>query len=353
MNSANSRTNSSSLPETLIFILGAQRSGTTWLANIFDSSPETLLFVEPFAPAYDVIPEFPEASYFFEHSSSYLDHLLKVETPVRLLRYKSLITKKSMISPKWFWIERWLIRMAAKTPRILPIRVQNRIRKFELLNLNRMEDNYPLYPKNRLPSAWAIKELRLAGKIPLLQSAFPGAHFIVIIRHPCATVHSILNWFEKGRLSELRQDLETYLQKIEVQAISRFYAKLLASCRTATLAHKLGLYWRITYETILRHLEDYPRVKLIIYEQLALKPHETIEETFKHIGLSFSDSLRNYLTYSTTNISNSSSPINTVRNSADYYKLWCKQISEMTQKSILEITGDSFLLSYFDPFYDF
>lgn len=352
MTSHYSKTNSSILPESLVFILGTQRSGTTWLANILDSSPETLLFVEPFAPAYDIFPEFPEASFFFEHSSDYLDHLLKVEMPVRLLRYKSLIFKKSMTSAKWFWIERWLIRMAAKKPQLLPIRVQNRIRKFELLNLNRTDDNYPLYPKDRHPSVWAIKELRLAGKIPVLQTAFPGAHFILIMRHPCATVHSILNWFDKGRLGELRQDLETYLLKIEGQTISKFYKKLIAACRTATLAHKLGLYWRISYETILRQLEHYPRVKLIVYEQLALHPHETIEETFKHIGLPFSDSSKNYLTYSTTRISNSASPINTVRNSATYYKLWCEKLSEQTKRSILEITGDSFLLSYFDPFYD-
>ena len=95
-----------SLPESLIFILGIQRSCTTWLANIFISSPDVLLFMEPFSPPYGIFPDPPHHFYFLERSSSFLDNLLCQQMPGRLLRYKSRVFQKSMTHPFWFRFER-------------------------------------------------------------------------------------------------------------------------------------------------------------------------------------------------------------------------------------------------------
>ena len=91
--------------KSLVFILGCQRSGTTWLANIFDASPDTLLFMEPFAPGYKIFPEFPAASIFLDNSSSELNHLLKVDMQARIYQNKSLLFGKSKMNPNLFHIE--------------------------------------------------------------------------------------------------------------------------------------------------------------------------------------------------------------------------------------------------------
>lgn len=339
-------------PRSLIFLLGCQRSGTTWLANILDSSPDLLLFMEPFSVSYDIFPEFPEPSYFLERSSPYLDHYLQTELPARLVRYKILISQKALYEPAWFRWERRLLQAVRKQGRFLPQRVKRDLRNFQLLNLNRMDDDFPIYPKNREPNIWAVKELRLAGKIPVLLSAFPQARFLVILRHPAATVHSILTWFQRGRLGELRRELETYLEKIEVQSIAAPYRPLISRCRQGTLAHKVALYWRISYETLCNHLGQHPNACFLVYEQLASQPKVTIEQTFSTLEIPWSTSIKQYLSHSTQKSMRQANAITTVRDSANYYPSWREDISQKTQLAVQEITENSSLMPYFEPYYE-
>jgi hypothetical protein len=334
-----------------IFILGIQRSGTTWLANIFDSSPDVLLFMEPFSVPYNIFPEFPESSFFLDHSSNSLDNLLQVEMPSRMLKYKSLFLKHSMVDPNLFRLEHGLVSLINRMGRFGPIGLVNRTKKFELLNLNRTDKNYPIIKKNNNPSFWAIKELRLAGKIPLLISAFPKAKFIVIMRHPCATVLSILRWFDKGRLIELLQDLETYLEKIEVQKISNSYQQLISRCKSGSLAHKVALYWRISYETMFKQLENKASVQFVTYEQVAIGTQEACMQIFSRLEIPWSSSIEDYISFSTNKEIEKPEAITTLRNSATYYRDWQARISEATQHAVSEMTDDSFLMPFFKPYY--
>jgi len=337
-----------SLPESLIFILGCQRSGTTWLANIFDASPHTLLFIEPFSPPYGIFPEFPGTSVFLEESSPELDHLLTTEMPERLRRNKAFLFARSATDPKWFRRDRFLASTARKYGRGW---LRRRSCKFELLNLNRTDRSYPIYPKESDPPAWVIKELRLAGKLPALMNAFPDAHFIVIMRHPCATVLSILDWFDKGSLGELRRDLETYLEDVDAQPVSLPYKNEIALCRNEGLIHKIALYWRISYETIFEKLKGYSPAHLVIHEELATQPIETVRRIICETDISWSPSLDEYLQYSTSTETEQPGPITTRRESATYYKSWKDRIPENTRRAILEITEDSYLMPLFEPFY--
>ena len=338
--------------KSLVFILGCQRSGTTWLANIFDASPDTLLFMEPFAPGYKIFPEFPATAIFLENSSSALDHLLRVDMYARIYQNKSLLFDKSKTNPNLFYIERRLSELINRFGKFVPRNLHDRIRKFQLLNLNRIDKNYPINPKKENPSLWVIKELRLAGKIPILLESFPDAYYIIIMRHPAATIDSILRLFDIGKLGELRGNMDTYIEKIEAQSISEEYNELIDQCREGSLTHKLALYWRISYETMYRNLENQSSVMFVVYEQLALNPLITIEQIFDHIGgVHVSDSVKEYLTYSSTQEVEKPGPITTVRKSATYYRDWEQKISKDTQQAVLNITGSSILMSYFDAYY--
>ncbi len=336
----------------LLFLLGCQRSGTTWLANMLDASPYSRVFMEPFSAPYGIFPEFPDASSFVESSSPELEHLLRTEMPTRLSRYKTFLLRKSLVDPLWFRLDRALARATGHLGRIGLRGLRQRARRFELLNLNRMNGEAPLFPKAAVPSLWCIKELRLAGKIPLLLTAFPDARFVVIVRHPCATVHSILTWFDRGRLTELRKDMETYLEKLELQPISKRHAELLARCREGNLAHRLALYWRVSYETMLRHLENHPSFRCVVHEELASRPREVARELWHHVGLEWTRSVDDYLEYSSGRDVDTSDPLVTVRKSATYFSSWTDEISEEIRGSVLEITSDSFLMPRFEPFYN-
>ena len=43
-----------------VFLLGCERSGSTWLANIFDAHPDVELWMEPFADYAELFPAVPD-----------------------------------------------------------------------------------------------------------------------------------------------------------------------------------------------------------------------------------------------------------------------------------------------------
>ncbi len=333
----------------MVFILGIQRSGTTWLSNIFDASPDVLLFMEPFARPLNMFPEFPDSSYFLERSPPYLEDLLRTQLPIRLIRNKSFLLKPSLHDPRWFRRDQRLAKMALN--RFTPCGLQNRAHRFEGLNLNRTDDSSSIYPKQKDPDIWTIKELRLAGKMPLVTKAFPEASFVVVMRHPCANVQSILSWFKKGRLIELRQDLETYLEKIEIQSAFEPYRKLIRLCHKGNITHKVALYWRISYETLYHQLQAHPATQFLVYEQLALQPKDIATQMLAQAGVPWSQSVADYVSVSSSRELDNSSPLMTMRDSATYYRSWIEKISDADKQAVLDITGDSFLMPHFEAYY--
>jgi hypothetical protein len=338
-------------PGSIVFVLGAQRSGTTWLANIVDSSPDTLLFMEPFSRLNGVFPEFPATSVCMRESTPALDQLLREDMPRRLMRHKYLLSPRSMVDPGRFRRERWL---AQWLKRFAPPPLRRRAHQFEQLNLNRFEGKAPLVTKSRSPRVAVVKELRFALKVPVLKSAFPGARFVVIVRHPCATVHSILTWFDRGSLVELHRDLETYLDDITAQPIASSYGDELARARSGGLAHRVALYWRISYETLFSQLDGDPNAELLVYERLAAKPRETTTTIFDRSGIPYSQEVDAYLSSSSRGGRSGSGavgPMDTRRDSARYYRAWVDSIDPATEDAVLEMTAASPLMASFEPYY--
>jgi hypothetical protein len=332
----------------VVFLLGTQRSGSTWLANIFDASPEALLFMEPFAPAYGIFPEFPGASQFLDAPSPELTRLLKADMPARLVQYKSLFSDNSLYDPRAFRRER---RLAELLRRFTRGPLYRRAIRFQLLNLNRLDAAFAPPTKRAPAKMWAIKELRLAGKIPLLRDAYPDASYVVIMRHPAATAHSILSWFRRSRLGELRADLETYLDDLAAQPAGEPYAPQIQRCRAGTPAHLISLYWRVSYEVMLAQLAGNDRTQLLAYEALASDPAATARRVYTAAGGNWSPEQEAYLAHSTTGASDPESPITTRRNSTTYYRAWTEKIDADVRRAVDDITGDSPLLEHFEPYY--
>jgi hypothetical protein len=145
--------------------------------------------------------------------------------------------------------------------------------------------------------------------------------------------------------------LGTYLEKIDVQAVSKRYTHLIARCREGDLASRVALYWRINYETMFTQLQEHASVQFLIYEKLALEPFETINQVFSGLAIPQSSSVQHYLSYSTSLEVDQPDATTTVRGSADYYRAWQEKISNATRRSVLEVTADSLLMPYFQPYY--
>ena len=196
-----------------------------------------------------------------------------------------------------------------------------------------------------------IKELRFGFKVELMREAFPDARFVVIMRHPGATVHSILSWFARGRLVELRADLETYLDDLAAQPVGERYAALIERCRGASPAHRIALYWRVSYEAMVSATSGVPGPGLLVYERLASQPLETAREVFERSGIPWSPSVEAYVTESSQGGGEPTGPTDTRRDSASYFRQWEGRIDADVRRAVDEVTDGSFLMTMFEPFY--
>ncbi len=336
----------------LTFLLGLQRSGSTWLTNILDAHERAWVFMEPFAPDYGIFPEFPETAFFLEESSPRIEQLLRERMPERLLHYKKLLTARSVQGEAWFRAERTLLRLMLRQRKLLPKSVWQRVRKTELLNLNRMDDDAPIVDKVSHPDTWVIKELRLAGKLPVLRQAYPDARFVVLLRHPCANVHAIAAWFERGRLRELRRDLDTFVAKMSAQVAGARYAEQLRLCRSGTEAHLIALYWRIHNEALVDQLSGSAQALILPYEELAVSPAPTVARILDFCGLPSSASVEKYVAESSNSSVDAASPITTLRNSATHFRAWEAKIPPAVRETTLAVVQGSPLLAMFDRFYE-
>jgi hypothetical protein len=340
------------VPESLLFVLGIQRSGTTWLANILDSSPDTLLFMEPFAPAYGLFPELPDQGFFFRSAPAETIRLLREETYGRLLKRKRLHFARSLIDPRWFKFERATARFFTRFQRYLPARYERRVAQFTLLNLNRFEDSFPLYPKAAFPRHWVVKELRFAGKIPLLRAAFPDARYLVVLRSPHATVDSMLRWFARGGLGEVRGELNSFVEKLECQRIAKCYSAQIDMARAGSIAHRAALYWRVCFEEMVRALErEDASYRVLPYEALASRPQIETRALLDWAGIAWTAHLDAYLKHSTGREVENPAATNTVRQSVTYYGAWQAKIPEEVSQAVDDVVDGSRLMKYFGPYY--
>jgi hypothetical protein len=340
------------VPESLLFVLGIQRSGTTWLANILDSSPDTLLFMEPFAPAYGLFPELPDQGFFFQSAPAETMRLLREETYGRLLKRKRLHFARSLIDPRWFKIERATARFFTRFQRYLPARYERRVAQFTLLNLNRFEDSFPLYPKAEFPRHWVVKELRVAGKIPLLRAAFPDARYLVVLRSPHATVDSMLRWFARGGLGEVKGELNSFVEKLECQRIAEHYGPQIEMARAGGVAHRAALYWRVCFEEMVRALErENANYQVLPYEALASRPQIEARALLNWAGIPWNATIAAYLEYSTSREVVNPAATNTLRRSSEYYLSWRDKLDPCVYDAVETIVNGSPLVNHLIPFY--
>lgn len=258
------------LAETCILVLGYPRSGTTWLAKILDSHPDILYRHEP-----------------DELSSARPD--LAPEAQIRV------------------WIRQRGLRAAVKRPtfpkswRPAPL---DRVR----MALGRaMAASEQFWPAARLttrvslpdfiaPGSWsrvraAIKLVNWDGTMAARQ--MPGTRSMLILRHPCGQVASVMAGLASGRFGDRRADLKA--------------ARVLAARRGVdTVAFdalpdpaKFAWSWLAFNEPAVDGLGKLPNARVILYEDLCRDPERIAKDMFAFAGVTWHPQTAAFLELST------------------------------------------------------
>ena len=204
--------------ESPVFLLGLERSGSTWLSTILDSSPHTRSYIEPFALANQLFPEFPDRTSYLASSVPHLQQIIEKG-------FRSLPVHKYPLfhSPKERRLGRW-ITAALLDLQTLAGSWMGRKRSLAAIRFRELQyhalENHLCFEKHLPAELVFIKELRLSFKIAILHDLWPDARYIIIIRNPLSQVASMLRLISEGSLIELRCALGSFVSPSIVTADS-------------------------------------------------------------------------------------------------------------------------------------
>jgi hypothetical protein len=270
--------------ENVRFIFGVARSGTSWLAKIFDSHPDVLYRNEPDLILRDAqIPmlcQVEEIESFRDRARLYLQQLVNVRTlkatgslPIFAKHYQGPVTRKLRSSIVYALHLAQAILPGAEWPTRIPIP--------DFLTGD--SDSRPII---------VIKSVGSCGRSRLYTDALPASRVVFIIRHPCGHVASMLRGIALGKFP--RAPIPPIPTNRAVQfglTPERFEA--------LSLVEQLAWYWVILNQKALDDLAGTPRVRVIRYRDLCAEPLKVARELIEFAGLSWEPQTATFIEKST------------------------------------------------------
>lgn len=262
-----------------IFIFGVPRSGTTWLAKIFDSQPETLLRHEP-----DTVN--PTADIPFIMSSAEIDQYL-----VLAQAYLQDLTgsrKLRCISSTPYFPKQY---RSATADRFRQSMIAL-LRGIDLLSGGRLDRKIEIPDMTKSGSAPVnvVKSVDSCGRLPLFARACPQDKFIFILRHPCGVIASKFRGREIGKMDPAL----TFRKLLDLDSAREFQITEEQLKNWSTLeADAWG--WMLTHDFIMKMAAKLPNVHLVNYDAMCESPETKSQEVFQWAGLDWSDQTRDYI----------------------------------------------------------
>lgn len=269
-----------------ILLLGMPRSGTTWLGKIFDSHPGTLYRHEPdsygrmnFLPLAPSVEEAParaaEVQAFFEGMAGVRDTKIAASSPI--------FAKSYLNGVQMAW---------------------NRLAMSGAKALTRFtgELRAPLWlPQGADPGYRLVaKSIESVARAGLLARALPEARIIILLRHPCGFVASML----RGKRQHLFADSASIGEDLSLlerlwKATGLHYSATPEGLEAATPAQRLGWQWVLANDKALADTEGRANVTVVRYEDVCTDPHGATERLFGFCDLRCTEQTRRFIDRST------------------------------------------------------
>ena len=329
-----------------VFILGVERSGSTWLSNIFDSSEETLFFMEPFASFNKVFEGFPGRLLHASQADPFLKEVIQ-EGFEKLYACKYPLFDYHGAASWERRLTYQVLQAHASIARTLRMPPPIPYTRYQQINLNRLKN--PALPQQKAEAFEKVvtKEVRLNFKVKLIAEVFEGSKFIVIIRNPLSQVHSILKLIDRGSLPQLRQSLYAFNDYSRSNGRFDKYRKVEAFAGDRSLLERAVNYWFVNYNTLIEDLEatgaDY---RVVRHEELSEEPVALARELFSFVGVEFGEATKRYIQRSTTGKKEVASPVDTTRSSRAYYARALENARESLPESFFSLAGKFWKVSH-------
>lgn len=305
----------------MILLFGAPRSGTSWLAKIFDSHPDVLYRHEPDSERKH--PEIPflcpdaAAERLRSIASEYLRGLVGVRT---LKAAGSLPAfRKSYCRP---------LCARVRTAWILGARaIEKVVGKRSWITVPDFFD-----PAKHPQVRFAMKSVDSMGRLNLFTRAVPEAKTVVVVRHPCGQVASVIRGMESGYLASAAIGAMARMEQAKRRGLTE------EALRALPREQQLAWNWALLNEKGLEDVEGDPNVLVVRYEDLCHEPVAMAQRMFAFAGLEWHPQTERFLDVSST-YRGSERYFQVVRNSARAATKWKEQLTPEQVARILEVAA--------------
>jgi hypothetical protein len=264
----------------MIYIFSAPRSGSTWVGKIFDSHPDVLYLHEPEIAdrGLDLLPYWSEGEPTqsdIEAARRYLERMLSARSP------RSTGTRP-------FFPKNYRSAMAETCHRAL-IYAAKGLERLDCVGLTDRVYIPDLADRGK-PGTTVIKSVSALGRAAaLIKANGSSLRPILLIRHPCAYVSSMLRGSALGVMT-----VGPTLGRLLDTSTSRRLGVSAENLREADQAEKLAWSW------LLSNGEAYSAIQgasgiILIYEELVRDVIATMTAVFEQVGLGWTSQTELFL----------------------------------------------------------
>lgn len=270
---------SESALSSAVLVLGAPRSGTTWLAKIIDSHPDVLYRHEPDA----MIPG--------------------AETPAApdilpLLRLWAQARSAKTSSKRPFFRKRWQPAGAAVLRAVVAGGVSLAARlpaPFRSLARVPIPDIAIAQPRRLV-----IKSIAWTAGAPVLAAALPASRTVLILRHPCGQVDSVMRGNRQRRFDLKTAGTDMPFNEIAAIRHAAAFGITEPGFQALPDAAKYAWSWRAFNEPLYAALADRPNARVLVYETLCEQPVQLARQILSFCGLDWDRQTADFIGRSST-----------------------------------------------------
>ncbi|HEX4159684.1 MAG TPA: sulfotransferase [Rhizomicrobium sp.] len=272
--------------KNVVLVLGAARSGTTWLAKIFDSHPDVIYRHEPDTVLRSqVVPALVSAVDWQIHvpdAREYLLHLLDVRS-VKSAGSFPLFPKRFRSRPSEY-IRALMIYGEKFAMSALGPSLTSRLR-------------VPDFADRGDPSnlKFVMKSVSSCGRVKVFAAALPESRIVYLVRHPCGQVASMLKGIASGKFERpiLNADVFDTDEAQRLDVTNETFQQL-------DLVEQCAYHWAILNQKAINDLPPSPRSSIVRYRDLCARPREVAEELFRFCALDWEPQSERFVLGSST-----------------------------------------------------
>jgi len=252
--------------DRVVMLLGASRSGTSWLGKIFDSHPDVLYRHEP-----DLVSWEPRLPFLVPESEVDSHVAVAADYAARLLNTATLKSSGQLpMFPKAYY-----------APGIQPMRAAliRALRCIAAISGSRRMRSCPVpdlfNPARHANLRIVLKSVSARGRTGVFLRALPGLRVVFLLRHPCGQVASTLRGLAQGRF-----DTGVFIRDALAVPAARRYGLTERRLNAASAVEQLAWHWVTMNELAMDAMAGTENTRTVVYEDLCHDPIGEVRNLF-------------------------------------------------------------------------